>query len=203
MRTLLRSPFFWSAVAIAWLTVAFIPVIPWYKGGTFMGYWPLYVVYFGGAKWVLQAAAFAGAHLLTALGLAAWASWLRRSSLFDPGRCRLVLLLVFLAGLVASLLVSRRANLLPALAVFVGGLGMGQLLYAIMLARRAISPGSRWGTSPIAQAMQGMSSLLLSVMVWAGRSLQPSVGWAIGTAYLLLFLLGHRLEHRARQHGSV
>ena len=69
--------FFWCTLALAWVVLAFVPVIPWYKGSTLAGYWPLYVAYLGATS-AGRAAQWAGAHLMSAALLALVLTWLRR-----------------------------------------------------------------------------------------------------------------------------
>lgn len=109
------------------------------------------------------------------------------------------LVVAFVAGLVSAFVAPEGFDVLFGVAVFSGLIGVAALIYATLLARRAVAPSPKLGRSPAGQAMQGTASLLMCALILAGKSWSPVVGWSVGIAYLLLFLVGLRLEHKARE----
>jgi len=106
----------------------------------------------------------------------------------------------FVAGLVSAFVAPEGFDSLFGVAVFSGLVGLAALVYAVLLACRAMAPNPKLGRSPAGQAMQGTASLLMSAMLLAGKSWSPVVGWCVGISYFLLFMIGLRLEHKAREH---
>jgi len=109
--------------------------------------------------------------------------------------------LAFVAGLVAAFVAPEGFAFLFGVAVFSGAVGVGALVYASLLASGAVAPGPRLGWSPVGQAAQGTASLLMCAMLLASKSWSPVVGWSVAVAYFLLFMIGLRLEHKARGHA--
>ena len=106
----------------------------------------------------------------------------------------------FVAGLVSAFAAPEGFDVLFAVGVFSGMVGLAALVYAVLLACSAVAPYPQLGRSPAGQAMQGTASLLMCAMLLAGRSWSPVVGWCVAISYFLLFMIGLRLEHKAREH---
>jgi hypothetical protein len=76
--------------------------------------------------------------------------------------------------------------------------GIGQLLTAALLASGLLAPGKIWGRSAIGQALQGTWLLIMASMSFAGEPSNTPVAWLLGAGGLALFLIGLRLESKAR-----
>jgi hypothetical protein len=64
----------------------------------------------------------------------------------------------------------------------------------------AAAPG--WGASPLGQVLLGTASMILAALLWAGHSIQPLVGWSVAATYLVLNIVGCRVESQAHAHRS-
>ena len=56
-----------------------------------------------------------------------------------------------------------------------------------------------WGRTALGQALLSEGSLAMGVLVLAGHTITPSVGWSAATIGVVAFLAGLRIESRARR----
>ena len=76
--------------------------------------------------------------------------------------------------------------------------GSSQLLLGLLLASGVLRPGQWWCYSPIGQALQGVASLLLAYIFWAGFRVPEPLGWFLAASMLVLFFLGQQTERKSR-----
>jgi hypothetical protein len=113
-------------------------------------------------------------------------------------RAGIIVLAAILAVLAIGLAFVESVDWLVVMALLIGGLGLGQLVVAGLLASKVLEPTAPgWGASPLGQVLLGVSSVCLAVLIWAGHSTPPVVGWSVAVVYFVLNIVGLRVERQA------
>jgi hypothetical protein len=119
-------------------------------------------------------------------------------------RAGIVVLVAMLAVVASGLAYVESVDWQVVMALLIGGIGLGQLVVAGLLATKALEPTAPgWGASPLGQVLLGTASVALAALLWAGHSLPASVGWSVAAIYLFLNILGLFVERHAHVRRSA
>jgi len=89
----------------------------------------------------------------------------------------------------------------PSVGWFFIGCAAANLVAAAVLAAGGGIP-EWWGRTALGQALLSEGSLTLGILMLAGHTITPSVGWPATAIGVAAFLLGLRIESRARRSAS-